>query len=87
MKTVEIGNALSLYDRGLFWEYSEREIRNLGPECVIPRVTRYGTLDDIVRLFVIYPIDVIREVVLNNGELDSREKSLLNYFCSHAPEL
>ncbi len=84
---VEIGRALSAYDKALFWEYSEREIPGLGPELVVPRVTRYGSLEEVIRLFVIYSVDVISEVVVNDRELDSKERALLNYFCLHEPEL
>ena len=74
----EIGRALSLYDKFLFWEYSDQEIPLLGPELVIPRVTRYGTLNDIIRLFVIFPPDTIYEVVNKDRELDIAEKTFLN---------
>lgn len=84
---AEIGRALSLYDKALFWEYSEREIPSLGPELVIPRVIRYGSLEEVIRLFVIYPVDVINEVVVNDKELDKKERILLNYFCVHGPQL
>lgn len=76
----EIGRALSLYNKVLFWEYSEREIQLLGPELVIPRVTRYGTLNDIIRLFAIFPPDTIYDVVNKDRELDSTEKTFLNDF-------
>lgn len=74
----EIGQALSLYDKFLFWEYSDQEIPLLGPELVIPRVTRYGALNDIIRLFVIFPPDTIYEVVNKDRELDIAEKTFLN---------
>jgi hypothetical protein len=74
----EIGQALSLYDKFLFWEYSDQEIPLLSPELVIPRVTRYGTLNDIIRLFVIFPSDTIYEVVNKDRELDIAEKTFLN---------
>lgn len=83
----EIGRALSLYDNALFWEYSEREVPGLGPELVVPRVTRYGSLEEVIRLFVIYPVDKINEVVVNDKELDSKEETLLNYFCIHGERL
>jgi hypothetical protein len=31
---LEIGKALSLYDRAFFWEYSEREIHRAGTELL-----------------------------------------------------
>jgi hypothetical protein len=77
----EIGQALLLFDRALFWEYSQREIPKLGPELVIPRVTRYGTLEDIIRLFVIYPADTITKVVDKDRELDNKEKTFLKVMC------
>ena len=76
----EIGQALSLYDKFLFWEYSDQEIPLLGPELVIPRVTRYGTLNEIIRLFVIFPPDTIHDVVNKDRELDITEKTFLNNF-------
>ncbi len=78
---TEITKALSLYDKCLFWEYSEREIPKLSPELIVPRVTRYGTLKDIVRLFLIFPVDVIQKVVCDDRELDKTEKAFLNYVC------
>ncbi|MBK7653112.1 MAG: hypothetical protein IPJ20_23570 [Flammeovirgaceae bacterium] len=78
----EIGQALSLYDKHLFWEYSEKEIEQLGPELVVPRVTRYGSLNDIIRLFVIFPVDVIYEVVKNDHELDVTEKTFYSMSAS-----
>lgn len=84
---TETGKALTSYDKSLFWEYGESEIPRLGPELVIPRVTRYGTLEEIIRLFVIFPTDVIREVVKNDRELDRVEKTLLNFFCEHGESL
>jgi hypothetical protein len=78
---IEISRALSLYDRGLFWEYGESEIPKLGPELVVPRITRYGTLEDIMRLFLIFPVDVIQRVVAEDRELDFKEKALLNFLC------
>ena len=77
----QIGKALSLYDKFLFWEYSEREIPKLSPDLVVPRVTRYGTLEDIVRLFLVFPIEVIQKVVYDDRELDRTEKAFLNYVC------
>jgi len=74
----EIGQALSLYDKFLFWEYSDQEIPLLSPELVIPRVTRYGSLNDIIRLFVIFPPGTIYEVVNKDRELDIAEKTFLN---------
>jgi len=59
----EIGRALSLYDKFLFWEYSDQETPLLGAELVVPRVIRYGTLNDIIRLFVILPPDSSYDVV------------------------
>ena len=84
---AEIGRALSLYDKALFWEYSEREIPNLDPELVVPRVTRYGSLEDVISLFVIYPVDVINKVVVNDRELDMKERTLLNYFSLHGTQV
>lgn len=86
-KKAEIDKALSLFDRGLFWEYGESEISKLGPELVVPRVTRYGTLEDIVRLFLIFPADVIQRVVANDRELDKTEKTFLNYLCVNGSSL
>ncbi|MCA6369137.1 MAG: hypothetical protein IM631_05110 [Cytophagales bacterium] len=86
-QNTEIGKALSLYDKGLFWEYGENEIPNLGPELVIPRITRYGTLDDVVRLFLIFPVEVIKKVVADNRELDKTEKTFLNYMCVNGTSL
>jgi hypothetical protein len=62
----EVGQALLLFDRALFWECGQREIQLLGLEFVVPRVTRYGTLEDVIRLFVIYPAETIREIVDND---------------------
>lgn len=78
---TQIANALSLYEKVLFWEYSDREIRLLPPEFVIPRITRYGSLNDIIRLFCIYSPDKILNVVENDKELDSREKIFLKHLC------
>ena len=83
----EIGAALLLYDKYLFWEYCEREIEKLGPELVVPRVTRYGSLNDIIRLFVIFPVDVIYEVVKNDHELDVTEKTFLTNICLNGSSL
>ncbi len=47
----------------LFWEFGENEIPKLGPELVFTGITRYGTLEDIVRLFVIFPVETIQKVV------------------------
>ncbi len=74
----EIGRALLLYDKSLFWEYSESEIPKLGPELVVTRVTRYGTLSDIIRLFVIFSPDTIYDVVNRDRELDVTERIFLN---------
>ena len=82
----EIGQALLLYDRALFWEYGQREIHKLGPELVIPRVTRYGTLKDIIKLFVIYHADTIREVVDNDRDLDNTEKTFFNVMCASSTD-
>lgn len=76
----EIGKALSLFSRPLFWEYTEREVPKLGPELVIPRITRYGILEEIIRLFVIYGTDTIHEVVAKDRELDQTEKTFLLSF-------
>ena len=86
-KKSEISGALSLYEKVLFWEYSEREIQLLPPEFVIPRVIRYGSLNDIIRLFCIYDPEKIFEVVSNNKELDSKEKSFLNNLCTNVSAL
>ena len=59
----EIGRALSLYDKFLFWEYSDQETPLLGAELVVPRVICYGTLNEIIRLFVIFPPDSSYDVV------------------------
>lgn len=80
---LEIGQALLLYDRAFFWEYSEREIPLLGLELVVPRITRYGTLEDIIRLFVIYPAATIFEVVEKDRELDDSEMALLKFGCEN----
>lgn len=87
MDQSEISRALSLYEKVLFWEYSEREIQSLPPEFVIPRVTRYGSLNDIIMLFCIYDPEKILEVVNNNKELDPKEKSFLTNLCAHGPSL
>lgn len=79
----QIGRALLLYDRAFFWEYSEREIASLGSELVVPRITRYGTLEDIIGLFVIYPAATIFEVVEKDRELDDSEKALLRFGCKN----
>jgi len=71
----EIGRALSLYDKFLFWEYSDQEIPLLGAELVVPRVICYGTLNDIIRLFVIFPPDSSYDVV--NRDADSILKKRL----------
>ncbi len=84
---TEIAKALSLYDKGLFWEYGENEIPKLGPELVIPRITRYGTLEDIVRLFLIFPVEAIQKVVADDRELDMTEKTFLNYLCVNGTSL
>lgn len=83
----ETRKALALYDKFLFWEYSEREIPLLGPELVVPRVTRYGTLDDIIRLFLIFPPEKIRDVVNEDRELDIIEKTFLKNLCENATSL
>jgi len=83
LNEIEIAKALALYNRSLFWEYSEREIPNLSPELVIPRITRYGTLEDVIALFVIYPADIIQRVVDNDRELDDIEKTFLKYICTN----
>lgn len=80
----EISEALSLYDRVLFWEYSEREIQSLPPEFVVPRVTRYGSLNDVIRLFSIYDPEKIIEVVNKDKELDQKEKIFLKNLYTHA---
>ncbi len=79
-----INHALSLYERMLFWEYSEREIQLLPPEFVIPRITRYGSLKDIIRLFCIYDPEEILTVVNSNNELDANEKFLLKNLYTQA---
>jgi len=86
LNEIEISRALALYNKSLFWEYSEREIPNLSPELVIPRITRYGTLEDIIALFVIYPADIIQQVVDNDRELDETEKTVLRYFSENRPQ-
>ena len=86
-KQSGITGALSLYQKELFWEYSEREIQLLPPEFVIPRVTRYGSLNDIIRLFCIYAPGKVFEVANNNKELDSKEKSFLNNLYTNVSEL
>jgi hypothetical protein len=83
----EISRAISLYEKVLFWEYSEREIQLLPPEFVIPRVTRYGSLKDVIRLFCIYDPEKIMEVVNSNKELDSKEKLFLMNLYTHATAL
>jgi|GEM_PF-2432684 len=85
LNEIEISRALALYNKSLFWEYSEREIPNLSPELVIPRITRYGTLEDIITLFVIYPADIIQRVVDNDRELDDKEKIFLKYLAINRP--
>jgi len=71
----EIGRALSLYDKFLFWEYSDQETPLLGAELVVPRVICYGTLNEIIRLFVIFPPDSSYDVV--NRDADSILKKRL----------
>ena len=84
---MDVPRALLLYNKFLFWEYSEREIQLLGPDIVVPRVTRYGTLSDIIRLFVIYPPNVIHDVVNKDRELDNTEKTFLNNLFVNATSL
>lgn len=76
-KQSEISQALTLYRKVLFWEYSEREIQSLPTEFVIPRVTRYGSLHDVVRLFSIYEPDQILDTLNHDKELDHKEKLFL----------
>lgn len=83
----EISRALLLYEKFLFWEYSEKEIQTLPPEFVIPRVTRYGSLNDIIRLFCIYNPEQILEVVDNDKELDEKERIFLKNLYTHATSL
>lgn len=83
----EISRALSLYEKVLFWEYSEREIQFLPPEFVIPRITRYGSLKDVIRLFCIYDPEKIMKIVNSNKELDSKEKLFLMNLSKHATAL
>ena len=71
----EIGRALSLYDKFLFWEYSDQETPLLGAELVVPRVICYGTLNEIIRLFIIFPPDSSYDVV--NRDADSILKKRL----------
>ena len=78
----EIGRALLLYERVIFWEYSEREIQLLPPEFVIPRVTRYGSLNDVIRLLSMYDPEQILDVVNSDKELDSKEKLFLKHLAS-----
>jgi len=77
---TKITNSLLLFNRVIFWEYSEREIPKLGPEFVIPRVTRYGSLEEVIRLFAIYPEDRIRTIAELDRELDQTEKIFLLSF-------
>jgi hypothetical protein len=85
--TLKISQALTKYSKYLFWEYSEREIPFLGPELVVPRVTRYGSLEDIIRLFAIFPVEIISQVVNNDSELDLTEKTFLKNICDHESSL
>jgi hypothetical protein len=80
----ETGKALSLYHKALFWEYSEREIALLPPEFVIPRVTRYGTLNEVVRLFCVYTPEQIIDAAEKDKELDAKEKTFLKSLCAYA---
>lgn len=80
LEESEIGNALLLYDRAMFWDYGDGEIQKLGPDFVIPRITRYGTLEDIIRLYVIYPVDIIRKIAELDLELNVTEKTFLISF-------
>jgi hypothetical protein len=70
-------NALDSYDKFLFWDISPVRVRFLPPEFVIPRIVRYGTLNDVMRLFVIYSHEVIRGVVEKDKELDPTEQAFL----------
>lgn len=77
MKQEDIEIALDMYDKYLFWDFSPGQCRYLTPELVVPRVVRYGTLNDVMRLFVIYPRGVMRTVLENDRELDQTERTFL----------
>lgn len=78
MEKVDIEQALDRYDKFLFWDMSPGQIKFLPPEFVIPRIVRYGTLDDVMRLFVIYSREVISGIVKKDKELDHNERTFLN---------
>ncbi len=77
MKQEDIEFALDMYDKYLFWDFSPVQCRYLTPELVVPRVVRYGTLNDVMRLFVIYPCGVMRTVLEKDRELDQTERAFL----------
>jgi hypothetical protein len=77
MKQEDIEFALDMYDKYLFWDFSPAQCRYLTPEFVVPRVVRYGTLSDVMRLFAIYPRGVMRTVLEKDRELDQTERAFL----------
>ncbi len=77
MEKKDIEHALDLYDKFLFWDLSPGQTRFLPPEFVIPRIVRYGTLNDVMRLFVIYSHEVISGIVEKDKELDRTERTFL----------
>lgn len=77
MKKEDIEQALELYDKFLFWDMGRGQIKFLTPEFVIPRIVRYGTLNDVMRLFVIYSKEEINQVIETDRELDRTERTFL----------
>ena len=77
MKSEDVEIALDMYDKYLFWDFSPEKCRYLTPELVVPRIVRYGTLNDVMRLFVIYPQGVMRTVLEKDMELDQAERVFL----------
>ena len=77
MNQDDIEFALDMYDKYLFWDFSPAQCRYLTPELVVPRVVRYGTLNDVMRLFAIYPRGVMIQVLENDRELDQTERAFL----------
>lgn len=77
MKKEDVERALISYDKFLFWDLSTSQIRFLPPEFVIPRIVRYGTLNDVMRLFVMYSYEVISIIAEKDRELDQNERNFL----------
>lgn len=74
--------ATSVFPSYFFWEIDTKKLYLDNSLFIIPRVVKVGTLDDVVKLFNLYPISDFNTVLSPEwkADMDERDKSLIRFF-------